>query len=89
MTKAPTIKTDNFILKAVDLLNDKQDIIKNINHKEIIDKLTLDYPYTEKHWEGFVKWHKAMWNGENLSVNWMIYINEECIGSIAITRSNK
>jgi len=89
MSKVPAIKTKRFTLKAVDLIKDKKDLIKNIDHPEILNMLTLDNPYTEKQWEGFVKWNKAMEKGEDISLNWMIYIDNECVGSVSIMRKDR
>lgn len=89
MPKIPEIKGSKFILRELNPEKDKESLWKNINHPEIINKLTLNYPYTEKQWEGFVDWHKKMEKDEVSDINWMIYVNDECVGSISIMMKTK
>jgi RimJ/RimL family protein N-acetyltransferase len=86
MFKAPTITAKNFVLKAIDLVKDKKDMIKNINDPEILYMIRMDYPYNKISWNEFVKWHKNMWSGKEADINWMIYVDNECVGSVNIKR---
>ena len=84
MPKIPEIKGSCFVLRALNPEKDKEVLWRNINHPDIINNLTIDYPYTEKQWDWFVDYNKKIKKDEIHDLNWMIYINEECVGSVGI-----
>jgi len=89
MPKIPTIKGNNFILRGLDVENDKTSMMKNINEPDIMSKLTIDYPYTEEHWKWLVNNHKDIITGKSSNINFMIDVDGEVVGSIGITIDGK
>jgi ribosomal-protein-alanine N-acetyltransferase len=89
MPKIPEIKGSCFVLRELNPEKDKEALWRNINHPEIINKMTLTYPYDEKQWEWFVDWNDKMKKGETLDMNWVIDIDGEVVGGVGLARVDK
>jgi len=89
MPKIPEIKGSCFVLRELNPERDKESVWKNINYPEIINRMTLEYPYDEEQWEWFVNWYDKMRKDEILDINWMIDIDGECVGAVGLVRNKK
>ncbi|MFC1659650.1 GNAT family N-acetyltransferase [Pseudomonadota bacterium] len=89
MTKVPTIKGSKFILRGLNPKKDKESLWKNINNPNIINKITLDYPYNEEQWIGLLKWNEKMENGESGDFQFMIDIDGKIVGAVGLMISKK
>lgn len=85
-----TFKGSKFLLRELDFVNDKKAICTNINDKDILDKIALEYPYTEENYESIVKKIKeSKEKTPREEYQFVIDVNGEAVGLISLIGSNK
>lgn len=79
------IKGSKFILRKLKPIEDKASIFKNINNKDILNKITLEYPYTEENYQSFINHFEKEQNEMNpSSFSFIIDVAGEAVGAISI-----
>jgi [ribosomal protein S5]-alanine N-acetyltransferase len=85
MPKIPTIQGSKFLLRELNPEKDKESLIRNINDPEIMNRMGIDYPYTQENWEWFLNKHKEMLEGKNAELSFVIDINDEVVGCVSLS----
>lgn len=84
------IKGSNFLLRKLKPIDDKASIFENINNEKILNKITLEYPYTEKDYQCFIEVFEKQNNDEDLAnVDFIIDIDGNAVGAIGLMGKNK
>jgi len=85
MLRIPEIQGSKFKLREFRFEKDKESIWENVNYPEIVNTLTLEYPYTEEYWQGFIKINSE----DNGDYHWMIDVNNKVIGVVSLMSKDK
>jgi len=84
------IKGKNFLLRKLQPIADKESIVSNINDKDILNKITLDYPYTDSDYQMLVeKFEKEESEINCGTISFIIDIDGDAVGVISLFGKNK
>ena len=79
------IVCNNFILRKLKPIDDKESIIESMNNRDVLSKLSLNFPYTEKDYQIFVNIFENEKNAvEKDSSMFIIDVNGKAVGSIGL-----
>jgi len=89
MPEIPIIKGSNFILRELNPEKDKNSLVKNINEPDILNRLTIDYPYTEENWEALIEKYQKIKEDKISNYMFVIDIKGEAVGSLNLAIDKK
>ncbi len=78
-----------FILRDLRPIEDKESIIRNINNKKILNKISLEFPYTDKDYEKFIEMFDKEKTDKDADINFIIDVDGEAVGCISLMRNKR
>jgi len=78
-----------FVLRDLKPVEDKESIIKNINDKNVLDKISLEFPYTDENYQKFIEMFEKEKINEDTDVNFVIDVDGKAVGCISLMRNKK
>lgn len=80
------IVCSKFILRKLKPVEDKESISENINDKDVLKTLPMNFPYTDADYEKFVKSFEEEENAiERDSVKFIIDVDGKAVGSVGLS----
>ena len=84
------IKGSNFVLRRLRPIEDKDSIFENINNEKILNKITLEYPYSDESYNQFVDvFEKQDINQDLANFSFIIDVGGKAVGAISLMGKSK
>ncbi|MDD2839706.1 MAG: GNAT family protein [Rickettsiales bacterium] len=83
------LKGSKFILREFKPLEDEKSITDNISNPKILNKISLEPPYTKENYQDFVKSYEEIKSGLKNNKQFIIDVNGEAVGVISLTIGRK
>lgn len=78
-----------FILRDLRPIEDKESIFKNINNKNVLNKIPFEFPYTDENYQKYIEIFEEEKINDDADINFVIDVDGKAVGSISLMRNKK
>ena len=78
-----------FILRDLNPVGDRKNIIKNINNKKVLKNISFEFPYTDENYQKLIEIFEKEKTNDDADINFVIDVDGKAVGCISIMRNKK